>query len=106
MRRREFLIAAGASAAFPAFARTSWNETLAAAKGKPVFFNAWGGDERTNDFIAWTATRVRAEYGVDLRHVRLRDTAEAVQRVIAEKSAGRDAGGSVSSGSTGRISWR
>ncbi len=95
MKRREFLIAAGASAAFPAFAQTSWTETLAAAKGKPVFFNAWGGDERTNDFIAWTAARVRAEYGIDLRHVRLRDTAEAVQRVIAEKAAGRDGGGSV-----------
>jgi len=95
MKRREFLIAAGALAAAPALAQTSWNETLAVARGKPVFFNAWGGDERTNAFIAWAADRVRAEYGVDLRHVRLRDTAEAVQRVIAEKAAGRDSGGSV-----------
>ncbi len=95
MRRREFLIAAGTLATAPAFAQSPWNETLGAAKGKPVFFNAWAGDERTNEFIAWTASRVRSEYGIDLRHVRLRDTAEAVQRVIAEKAAGRDGGGSV-----------
>lgn len=95
MRRREFLIAAGTLATAPAFAQSPWNETLGAAKGKPVFFNAWAGDERTNEFIAWTASRVRTEYGIDLRHVRLRDTAEAVQRVIAEKAAGRDGGGSV-----------
>ncbi|MFM7345112.1 MAG: ABC transporter substrate-binding protein [Tagaea sp.] len=96
MDRRSFLAAAGALLAAPAFAQTpAWREILARARGKPVFFNAWGGDERTNAFIAWAAERVRAEYGVDLRHVRLRDTAEAVQRVIAEKAAGRETGGSV-----------
>jgi putative thiamine transport system substrate-binding protein len=96
IRRRTFLASAGAFAALPAFAQTQdWRDMLARARSKPVFFNAWGGDERTNAFVAWAAERVRAEYGIDLRHVRLRDTAEAVQRVIAEKAAGREAGGSV-----------
>jgi putative thiamine transport system substrate-binding protein len=96
IRRRDFLAGAGAIAALPAFAQTpDWRDVLARARGKPAFFNAWGGDERTNAFIAWTAERVRTEYGIDLRHVRLRDTAEAVQRVIAEKAASRESGGSV-----------
>ncbi|MCZ8312000.1 MAG: ABC transporter substrate-binding protein [Magnetospirillum sp.] len=96
--RRHFVAAAASAAVFPsprASAQAAWGQTLAQARGKPVFFNAWGGDERTNAFIEWTAIRLRAEFGIELRHVRLRDTAEAVQRVIAEKSAGRDAGGAV-----------
>jgi putative thiamine transport system substrate-binding protein len=96
IRRRDFLAGAGAVAALPVFAQTpEWRDVLARARGKPVFFNAWGGDERTNAFIAWAGERVRADYGIDLRHVRLRDTAEAVQRVIAEKAAGRESGGAV-----------
>ncbi len=31
----------------------SWEDTVAAARGQTVYWNAWGGDERTNDFIAW-----------------------------------------------------
>jgi putative thiamine transport system substrate-binding protein len=94
--RRAFLATAGAFAALPAFAQApDWRDVFARTRGKPVFFNAWGGDERTNAFVAWAAERLRAEHGVELRHVRLRDTAEAVQRVIAEKAAGRESGGSV-----------
>lgn len=95
--RRTFLALASAAAALPAAAQTpaAWAGTLAAARGKPVYFNAWGGDERTNAFIEWAATRLRADAGIELRHVRLRDTSEAVQRVIAEKAAGRESGGSV-----------
>jgi putative thiamine transport system substrate-binding protein len=72
-----------------------WPAITAAANGQTVYWNAWGGDERTNAFIAWVGGEVQRRYGVSLRQVKLRDTAEAVTRVVAEKSAGRDAGGSV-----------
>jgi putative thiamine transport system substrate-binding protein len=72
-----------------------WAEIVARAGGQTVYWNAWGGDERTNAFIAWTGDEVRRRYGISLRHVKLKDTSEAVTRVVAEKSAGRDAGGSV-----------
>jgi putative thiamine transport system substrate-binding protein len=72
-----------------------WPETLARANGQTVYWNAWGGDERTNAFIAWVGDEVKRRYGVTVRHVKLKDTAEAVTRVVAEKSAGRDANGSV-----------
>ncbi len=73
----------------------SWDQTLATARGQSVFWNAWGGDERINAYIAWAGRRVAEDYGVTLRHVKLSDTADAVARVLAEKTAGRDSGGSV-----------
>ncbi len=73
----------------------SWEETLAAARGQKVYWNAWGGDERINAYIAWVGKRVREDYGIDLNHVKLADTADAVSRVLAEKAAGRSSGGSI-----------
>ncbi|MEO7055497.1 MAG: ABC transporter substrate-binding protein, partial [Caldimonas sp.] len=60
-----------------------------------VYWNAWAGDERTNAFIAWVGGEVKKRHGVTVVQVKLNDTAEAVTRVVAEKSARRDAGGSV-----------
>src|SRR6059036_1209840 len=72
-----------------------WNAIVAKARGQVVNFNAWAGDEKINAFIEWTGAEVARRYGVTLRHVKLRDTAEAVTRVIAEKAAGRNADGTV-----------
>ncbi|HUL64764.1 MAG TPA: ABC transporter substrate-binding protein [Burkholderiaceae bacterium] len=83
-----------------AFAQTKadtsgWDQTVAKARGQTVHFNAWAGDERTNAFIAWVGEQVKARYGVTVDHVRLKDTSEAVTRVIAERSAGRETNGTV-----------
>ena len=43
----------------------AWDAVLAKARGKTVYWNAWGGDERTNGFIAWVGDEVRKRYGVD-----------------------------------------
>ena len=83
-------------AALPARAQgAAWDAIAARARGQTVAFNAWAGDEQTNAFIAWAGERVQALHGVTLRHVRLRDTGEAVARVVAERAAGRDRGGAV-----------
>jgi putative thiamine transport system substrate-binding protein len=76
-------------------ALADWQATLDAARGQTVYWNAWGGDARTNAFIAWVGDRTEDLYGVSIEHVRLSDTAEAVTRVISERAAGRDTGGSV-----------
>jgi len=73
----------------------SWDEILDAARGQTVYWNAWGGDERNNAFIQWVADEVRTRHGVTIEHVKLSDTAEAVSRVLAERAAGRDSGGTV-----------
>ena len=73
----------------------SFEQALQRAEGQTVYWNAWGGGERINAYIAWVAERVEEEHGVELVHVKLSDTAEAVSRVLAEKAAGVDEGGSV-----------
>jgi putative thiamine transport system substrate-binding protein len=72
-----------------------WAAVTAAARGQTVYWNAWGGSTTTNDFIAWVGERVMQDYGVTLEHVKLTDTADAVTRVLAEKSAGSDTGGAI-----------
>ena len=72
-----------------------WDQVLQTARGQTVFWNAWGGDEKVNAYIAWVGSRVAETYGITLRHVKLTDTAEAVSRVLAEKTAGRDADGTI-----------
>ena len=73
----------------------AWNEVLAKARGQTVHWNAWAGDEKTNAFIAWVGEETGKRYGVKVMHVKLKDTSEAVQRVVAEKAAARDGGGTV-----------
>ena len=87
------ILAATLGAASPALA--DWQATLDAARGQTVYWNAWGGDERTNAFIAWVGEETGRLYGVNVEQVKLTDTAEAVTRVIAEKAAGNDTDGSV-----------
>lgn len=73
----------------------SFTELLAAARGQTVYFNAWGGSDAINAYIAWVGQQVAERFGVTLVHVKLTDTAEAVARVLAEQAAGRQSGGSV-----------
>jgi len=73
----------------------TWAEIVKAAKGQTVYWNAWGGDERINAYIAWVGDQVREEYGITLKQVKLADTADAVSRVLAERTAGKKEGGSV-----------
>ncbi|MDZ4095146.1 MAG: ABC transporter substrate-binding protein [Paracoccaceae bacterium] len=73
----------------------NWEAVLAEAKGQTVFWNAWGGDGRINDYIAWAGAEVAARYGVTLTHVKLADTADAVSTVVSEKAAGRTTGGAI-----------
>jgi len=79
----------------PAAADENWDTVLAEARGQEVFWNAWGGSEQYNAYIAWVGKRVQEDHGVTLRHVKLSDTADAVQAVLAEKTAGRTDDGSV-----------
>jgi len=73
----------------------SWDRIVEAARGQTVYWNAWGGDESINRYIAWVGDQVREQYGVTLKQVKLADTADAVARVLAEKTAGKTEGGSV-----------
>jgi putative thiamine transport system substrate-binding protein len=94
--RLPLITAALLTMAAPATAQNAdWQATVDAARGQTVYWNAWGGDARTNDFIAWVGQETERLYGVKVAQVKLTDTAEAITRVIAEKAAGKDSGGSV-----------
>ena len=92
------LVLALTALAFSAFASQgprNFEEALQQARGQTVYWNAWGGDESINAYIAWVGERMAALHEIELEHVKLADTAEAVSRVLAEKTAGRDAEGSI-----------
>ncbi|MFN3765701.1 MAG: ABC transporter substrate-binding protein, partial [Aliihoeflea sp.] len=72
-----------------------WDEVVEAARGQTVYFNAWGGSPNINSYIEWTAGELEKRYGIELVHVKLDDTANAVATVVAEKAAGRDEGGTI-----------
>ncbi|MBI1243945.1 MAG: ABC transporter substrate-binding protein [Alphaproteobacteria bacterium] len=92
-------LAAATIAATPALAiepdPANWPAVVAKARGQTVYWNAWGGEQRINDYIAWVGTQVAARYGITLEHVKLASTSDAVSKVVAEKAAGRSAGGTV-----------
>lgn len=102
MKPRATLVAAVATAmlslALPAAAApdpNDWEAVLEAADGQTVYWNAWGGDARTNRYIAWVAEQMQAGYGVDVEHVKLDDTSSAVARVLGEKQASNHGDGSI-----------
>lgn len=72
-----------------------WQTIVDEAQGQTVYWNAWAGDERINDYINWVADTLEERHGVSVRHVKVTDTAEVVSRVLAEKAAGQDSDGSV-----------
>lgn len=91
------LAATAAALSFPARPQKpeAWDALERKARGQKVFFNAWGGSERTNAYLAWAAGELERLHGVQLEHVKITDTAEAVKRVRGEKAAGRAHGGTV-----------
>ena len=65
------------------------------ARGQTVWFAAWAGSEKINAYLRWVAEQVKARHGVVLKHFKLTSTADAVKRVLAEKSAGKNTGGGI-----------
>ncbi|KEQ11792.1 hypothetical protein GZ78_28495 [Endozoicomonas numazuensis] len=76
-------------------ANKEWQKILKESKEQTVYFNAWGGSQQINDYIRWAAKQVRQRYGIELKQVKVSDTADVVSRLLAEKQAGRDTRGTV-----------
>ena len=95
--RRQSLALIGSGFVAPAFGQTgtAWPAIESKARGQKIFFNAWGGSERTNAYLQWAASEATKRFGLQVEHVKLTDTAEAVKRVRSEKAAGKQTGGSV-----------
>lgn len=74
---------------------SDWQAVLEEARGQIIYWNAWGGSTQINAYIDWVGDELEERFGVNLVHVKLDDTANAVSTVVAEKAAGRDEGGSI-----------
>ncbi|MGI2881779.1 ABC transporter substrate-binding protein [Vibrio furnissii] len=73
----------------------SWQDISDKARGQTVYFHAWGGSQEINQYIRWAGEQLKTQYGVELKQVKITDTAETVTRLIAEKAAGKESDGSV-----------
>lgn len=74
----------------------SWDEIVAAAEGTTVTWALWGGSDLINTHVDEAVGGPLAErYGLTLNRVPLENTADAVNKVLSEKAAGLDSGGSV-----------
>lgn len=74
----------------------SFDQIAAAAKGGTVNWYMWGGDDSINTYVnGYVAQHLKDQYGITLKQVPVKDTAEVVNKVLGEKQAGKDAGGAV-----------
>ena len=74
---------------------SDWGAVLAAARGQTVRWWLYGGDQRVNVYVDRYVAPAAARLGVTVRRVPVADTADAVQRVLADRRAGRASGGAV-----------
>jgi putative spermidine/putrescine transport system substrate-binding protein len=74
---------------------SGWEGILAGARGQTVRWWMFGGDQRINAYVDRQVAPAAGNLGVTLRRVPLADTADAVQRVLAERRAGKTSGGAV-----------
>ncbi|WP_273345839.1 ABC transporter substrate-binding protein [Alteromonas australica] len=77
------------------FASVVLSLLCATANGDTVQFHAWGGSAQVNRYLQWVKQEVKRLHNIDLNHVKLADTSDAVSRVLAEKAAGNLDNGSV-----------
>ena len=76
-------------------AETTWQQTLAEAKGQRVYFNAWGGSPEINAYLVWAGQEIERQYGVTLVQVKVDDIAQSVSQLLASKQAGKTSGGPI-----------
>ena len=71
----------------------SFAELEKEARGTTVNFSLYGGDEAINAYVDdYVTPRLKREYGITLERTPLTDTADAVNKLINEKSAGKNEG--------------
>jgi putative spermidine/putrescine transport system substrate-binding protein len=74
----------------------SWEQIVEEARGRELYWYMWGGSDLINKFVnGYVAQRLEKEYGINLETVPVTDATTFVNKVLGERQAGRDSGGSV-----------
>lgn len=89
------LVMLGSASAQSVEPDSDWETVLDEARGQTVYFNAWGGSDRINSYLAWVASRLQSEHGLTLEHVKVGDIAEVVGQLEAARLVGRNDDGNV-----------
>ncbi|ELH4834456.1 ABC transporter substrate-binding protein [Vibrio harveyi] len=84
-----------ATSSFASSTAEEWQKIEQQADGQTVYFRAWGGSQEINRYIQWAGKELKSRYNVTLNHVKVTDISETTTRLIAEKAAGKNSGGSV-----------
>ena len=85
---------AAATAEVPTY--SNWDEVVAAADGTTVNWFMWGGADTINSHVdTQIGGPLLAEFNVTLNRVGVENTADVVNKVLNEKAAGKNSGGSV-----------
>jgi putative spermidine/putrescine transport system substrate-binding protein len=87
--------AAGSAEPAPRVDPADWPGVLEAARGTTLDWYMYGGDDAVNAVVDGYVTERLAESGIMLNVVPVADTADAVNKVLAERQAGRTANGTV-----------
>lgn len=73
----------------------TWEEVLAEAEGQTVNWYMWGGNANVNSFVDDVIAKKAAENGINLNRVGVTSISEAINKVLGEKTAGKDTDGEV-----------
>tara|TARA_B100002052_G_scaffold190559_1_gene173679 strand:+ start:445 stop:1662 length:1218 start_codon:yes stop_codon:yes gene_type:complete len=72
-----------------------WSKVIHSGMNKSVNFHAWGGSRNINNYIKWVSKKVESKYNITLNHIKIKDTAQAVKKVLYEKISGENENGSI-----------
>ena len=75
--------------------QNDWDKIVKNSANKTVKFHAWGGSNNINKYIKWVKEKVQDQYGIKLQHIKIKDTSDAVKKVLFEKIAKKNNNGSV-----------
>ena len=87
--------ASGAGGSVPTASGGKWSDVLARAKGQTVNWYMYGGDDTLNTFVTGYLAQKLAGLGVTLKQIKITDTADAINKVLGERQAGKTTDGSV-----------
>ncbi len=75
--------------------KIDWENIVNNSENETVKFHAWGGSSNINKYINWVKKKLKEKYKINLIHIKLKDTSDAVKKVLFEKIAKKQINGSV-----------
>ena len=75
--------------------KDDWKDVLKEASGQTIYFHAWGGAKNINSYIKWASDEVKKKYNINVKHVKVSDTANVEAKNLTKKKEKKINNGSV-----------